>query len=226
MKKIIANALLMSHNNNIMKITIFAFLLSFSISNAQFNIGIRGGLTLSNQELSTQFENFGENKYSPYLGIIGEYRFGKIAVASDITYLNLGSTGNVELRNNFDAPSTKQGVEINLNTISLNVLGKYYFTDEFNIGLGGYYGYIFDAEFKPNSTFSRYFKDSDFGLVLGAEYRIYKELFIEGRYSYGLTNIFENPTPFINNQPFDPVITSSGYSVKNRFLNIGLGYRF
>ena len=103
MKKICYNALLLSQNYDIMKITISAFLLSFSISNAQFNFGVRAGLTLSNQELSIPFENYGENKYSPYLGITGEYRFGKIAVASDITYLNLGSTGNVELRNNFDA---------------------------------------------------------------------------------------------------------------------------
>lgn len=55
-------------------------------------------------------------------------------------------------------------------------------------------------------------KSTDFGLFLGADYKVYKGLFVDARYSFGLTNMIKNPV--------------DGEKLKMNFFQIGVGYKF
>ena len=55
-------------------------------------------------------------------------------------------------------------------------------------------------------------KSSEFGLFLGTEFTVYKGLFADARYSFGLSNQIKNP--------------EDGEKSKLNFFQIGLGYKF
>lgn len=61
-------------------------------------------------------------------------------------------------------------------------------------------------------SFDDNLKSTEFGLFLGADYNLYKGLFVDARYSFGLTNMIKNP---VNDE-----------KLKMNFFQIGLGYKF
>jgi opacity protein-like surface antigen len=55
-------------------------------------------------------------------------------------------------------------------------------------------------------------KSAEFGLFLGADYNVYKGLFVDARYSFGLSNMIKDPV--------------ADEKMRMNFFQIGIGYKF
>ncbi|MDN3692936.1 porin family protein [Chryseobacterium tructae] len=209
----------------------------FAGLNAQTTFGVKAGYALSTLNLNendVQFNGVGasmKSKSGFYVGALVEHKFNnKFAIQGEVEYANLGGTAEVSL-----PYGTKVTENISINKIVIPVSAKYYVTPELGVYAGPYMAIRTNTSVKmtvsglpagttadPNAIkegenivakeFSSLMKQTDFGLFLGADYNVYKGLFVEARYSFGLTNMVKTK---VDNE-----------NVKMNFLQIGVGYKF
>ncbi|RXM51120.1 MULTISPECIES: porin family protein [unclassified Chryseobacterium] len=205
----------------------------FAGLNAQTKFGVKAGYALSTFNLGendVQFNGVGasmKSKSGFYVGALVEHKFNnKFAIQGEVEYANLGGKAEATL-----PYGTKVTENITLNRIIIPVSAKYYVTPELGVYAGPYMTIrtnksadisVSGSTADPNAIkegenivvkeFSSRMKQTDFGLFLGADYNVYKGLFVDARYSFGLTNMVKTP---IDNE-----------NVKMNFLQIGVGYKF
>lgn len=207
----------------------------FAGMHAQITFGVKAGYALST--LNTNEDDFEmggiegglKSKSGFYVGALVEHKFNsKFAIQGELEYANLGGKAEVSM------PGIKVTEKLNLNRIIIPVSARYYATPELGIYAGPYVSFKTNNKVKfemsgPNagmvdpagiSQGEKYvekflddnLKSTDFGLFLGADYSVYKGLFVDARYSFGLTNMIKNP--------------QNDEKMKMNFLQIGLGYKF
>ncbi|MCJ7932114.1 MAG: PorT family protein [Chryseobacterium sp.] len=199
--------------------------------NAQTNFGVKGGYTLSklNSNEDPEFEGVSgglKSKSGFYIGALVEHKFtNKFAVQGEVQYANLG--GKVEVGMSGITVTEK----LRFNRIVIPVSAKYYPVPEFGVYAGPYVSFktntsvkievsggmpdpraIREGEQFLEQQFNDHLKSTEFGLFFGADFKIYKGLFLDARYSFGLTNMIKNPV--------------DGEKLKMDFFQLGLGYRF
>ncbi len=209
----------------------------FAGLNAQTTFGVKGGYALSKlnfNENSIELDGVKGNMTSKsgfYIGGLVEHKFNsRFAIQGEVEYANLGGKAEVAL-----PYGIKVTEKINLNRIVIPVSARYYATPELGIYAGPYVSFKTDTNVKfditglpagastdPNAVregeklvekqFNDNLKSTDFGLFFGADYNVYKGLFVDARYSFGLTNMVKNPV--------------GDEKVKMNFLQIGVGYKF
>lgn len=219
------------------KILFVSALALFAGLNAQTTFGVKAGYALSKLNSSEgDFELGGiegslKSKSGFYIGALVEHKItAKFALQGEVEYANLGGKAEVGIPGTGFTLTEK----MNLNRIVIPVSARYYATPELGIYAGPY------VSFKTNNTVKfeisgpnagmvdpsglkegeRYLerelnnglKSTDFGLFLGADYNIYKGVFVDARYSFGLTNMIKNPV--------------NGETLKMNFLQLGIGYKF
>lgn len=195
------------------KIILTTLLLCFEICNAQFSYGFKGGLVLSNIEV----ENIPikpESKISYSFGVFSEYKFDDLSINLGLSYGEYGSKGVFTGRLT-DDPNEEPSYDINVreNMFIVDLTSNYYITESLSIGVGGYYGVINKVEHDlayGNIDVSDSYEKGDYGLTFKSNYIIYKALFVEAKYNFGIANI----------------IRTSTYETKNRFISLSIGYRF
>ncbi|KAA2223467.1 porin family protein [Chryseobacterium sediminis] len=218
------------------KILLASAIALFAGLNAQTTFGVKAGYALSKLNSSEDGFQFGgfeggmKSKSGFYVGGLVEHKFNnKFAIQGEVEYANLGGKAAV---------ATPVGVTItqkmNLNRIVIPVSARYYATPELGIYAGPYVSFKTNNKVKfeasgPNAGMlnpsamregERYvenylddtLKSTDFGIFLGADYSIHKGLFVDARYSFGLTNMIKNPV--------------DGETLKMSFFQLGLGYKF
>ncbi|WP_160137269.1 porin family protein [Chryseobacterium sp. c4a] len=219
------------------KILLASAIALFAGVNAQTTFGVKGGYALSKLNSNeSDFEAGGvsgglKSKSGFYVGGLVEHKFNsKFAIQGEVEYANLGGKAEVSLP--YGVTVTEK---LNLNRIVIPISARYYVTPELGVYAGPY------VSFKTNNTakfdvtglpagasvnqsvvregekvVENYLNDSlkstDFGLFFGADYDVYKGLFVDARYSFGLTNLIKNPA---NNE-----------KLKMNFFQIGVGYKF
>jgi opacity protein-like surface antigen len=167
-----------------MKKTIFllAFITLSTYSFAQNAMyGVRAGLNISNLDFepNPEFGNTHRNGFA--IGFFGEYDLSKtIGIAPEIQF------------------SAEGGKEKNLRIdyIQVPVLFKYRFGDRFSAGAGPMAGVkVWEHEDG--------YKNFAFSVLGGLEFFITNDIFIDARYSYGLTNIVDDESSYeANNSNF------------------------
>lgn len=213
------------------KILLASALALFAGLNAQTTFGVKAGYALSklNSNEDPEFEGISgslKSKSGFYIGALVEHKFNnKLAVQGEVEYANLGGKAEVGFS------GVKVTEKLNFNRILIPVSARYYATPELGIYAGPY------VSFKTNTTakievsgamadprairegeefleraFNDNLKSTDFGLFFGADYNVYKGLFVDARYSFGLTNMIKNP---VNDE-----------KLKMNFFQIGVGYKF
>ena len=154
-------------------------------------------------------------------GLFMEYRFtSRFSIAPEVVFAAQGGKYEVKDYNDgdgyFDAKFTE-----NVNYINIPVMFKYYVTPALSIDLGPQLGInvyskytveskdkhlnIKETEDQKDDT-----KTIDVGVGLGFTYNIAKDVFVQGRYTLGLTEVFDKDW---------------GYN-KNGNAQIAIGYRF
>jgi hypothetical protein len=155
-----------------MKKTLFllALLLVTSSGFAQDALfGVRTGVNVSNLDFKDApvFENVHRNGY--FIGFFGEYGLSNsIAIAPEIQ---------------FSAEGAKERA-LRIDYIQVPILLKFNIGDKFQIGAGPQIG-VKVHEFEDG------FKNFAFSGTGGIDFMVTDEIFLSARYTYGLTNIFD-----------------------------------
>ena len=188
-----------------------AVLISMSAM-AQVEFGMKAGFDMTNF--------WGENvqhgmKPSYQAGLFMEYYFNdKVAIAPEVTFASQGGKFKVA-KDVFGIDVTSLGlkdvdVTYNTNYINVPVMLKFYATPSFSIDLGPQVGFnVYSKATAGDHT--KDLKDAtktvDFGVGLGATYHLTENVFVQGRYTMGMTKVFD------------------GGEEKNGNIQIALGYK-
>ena len=214
------------------KILLIGVLALFTGMNAQTRFGVKGGYALSKltgNENDIELDGIKgslKSKSGFYIGALVEHKFNnKFAIQGELEYAGLGGKAEVGIG------SITVTEKFRMNRIVIPVSARYYATPELGIYAGPYVSIktstkvkvelegavgnpasINAAEQFLEKQFNDGLKSADFGLFFGADYNVYKGLFVDARYSFGLSNMIKDP---VNNE-----------KMKMNFLQIGVGYKF
>lgn len=155
----------------------------------QVQIGVRGGVnfsTVAGDDLESP-----DGRTSFYAGLLAEIPLNeRFSLQPEVFYSGQGFDIT-------DEPN-RRDAEFQIGYIQVPLLAKIYLIDGLNIHLGPQFGFKVNEEidYAPGGNSgdinSDSVKDFDFQLTGGLEYKISRNIFIQGRYSYGLSEVVEN----------------------------------
>ena len=183
-----------------------------AMAQKQFTFGPKIGVDYTNY-WGEDVEHGGQLNYQA--GLFMEYRFtNKFSIAPEVVFAAQGGKYEVE----------RLGVTLketdNVNYINVPVMLKFYVAPALSIDFGPQVGFnVYSkntSEVKAGGEGGKITTDMkdvtksvDFGLGLGLTYNITSDVFVQGRYTMGLTDVFD----------YD-------HSGKNGNAQIAIGYRF
>lgn len=172
------------------KALLLFLLLSISISGFSQDVkyGIRGGYNISNLDFEETPTVINKHRNSMYIGFLADVSFAKtITIVPEIQFSAEG--GREE--------------SLQLDYIQAPILLKLRLTEKIYLGAGPQLGI-------------KIHKDNDrvrnlaYSAVGGIEYRVTQALFVDARYIYGTSNVFDD---------------TLNISAKNSNIQIGIGYK-
>ena len=189
-----------------------AVLMSMSAM-AQVDFGVKAGFDM------THF--WGKDlphgmKPSYQAGLFMEYHFNdKVSIAPEVTFASEGGkfkVGKDILGINVAAMGLKDvDLTFNTNYVNVPIMLKFYATPSFSIDLGPQVGFNVYSKVSGEGE-SLDLKDGtktvDVGVGLGATYFLTENVFLQGRYTMGLTKVFDDS------------------DVKNGNIQLAFGYKF
>lgn len=186
-----------------------------AMAQKQFTFGPKVGFDLTNY--------WGENvehgmKPSYQAGLFFEYRFtNRFSIAPEVVFAAQG--GKYNTRANILGADVEVKETDNVNYINVPVMLKYYVIPQLSVDFGPQVGFnvysknTIEAKVnkeggKITTDMKDFTKTVDFGLGLGFTYNIAEDVFVQGRYTMGLTDVFDN------------------IKGKNGNIQVAIGYRF
>ena len=133
-------------------------------------------------------------------GVFMEYRFtSKFSIAPEVVFAAQG--GKYEFKRNIEGIDVELKETDHVNYINVPVMLKYYVAPALSIDFGPQVGFnvyskntiegkVEKLKEKETTDMKKYTKTVDFGLGLGLTYNITEEVFIQARYTMGLTKVF------------------------------------
>ncbi|HSN48417.1 MAG TPA: porin family protein [Flavobacterium sp.] len=155
----------------------FMFMLSFTAQAQLLQIGVKAGLNYANFS-GTDIQTDAITSY--HAGLIAEIKLlDKFAIQPELLYSTQGATYNTAL-----GDFTNE-----LGYISIPVLAKIYVSKSFSIELGPQASFLLserdDFDVNNANTF-------DFAIDAGLGFKVTKNIFLQGRYVLGLTEVSPN----------------------------------
>ena len=210
---------------------LFILIILFSISsaNAQFSVGIFGGVNISDffEDETPDGSPVAayENHFGIGTGILAEYKFADLGVSIQPMYVQKGMIASY---GSIYSGEPRDSIEITINYFSVPVLFKVYAATDIMYVSGGIdIGYKLDATYRDinantETDISDSFKDFNIAALLGvgAQFSLgHFYIFVEGRYSQSISNISDS-------NPDDPNVTNSTFRMTAFQLFAGLTYSF
>ena len=133
-------------------------------------------------------------------GVFMEYRMNnKFAIAPEVVFAAQG--GKYDFKRNIEGIDVELKETDHVNYINVPVMLKYYVAPALSIDFGPQVGFnvyskntiegkVEKLKEKETTDMKKYTKTVDFGLGLGLTYNITEEVFIQARYTMGLTKVF------------------------------------
>ncbi|MDA0176457.1 porin family protein [Mesoflavibacter profundi] len=184
-------------------------------------LGIKGGLNSS----TISGDDIGElkSRTSFNAGLVAEIPFSeRVSFQPEVFYSGQGF--DIQENDQDNIFDTDDNVEYQLDYIQVPLLLKVYLVEGLSVEAGPQFGFKIHEEidFEPNNdggdieidSNDSNVKDLDTGIALGTAYKFDNGFFLSGRYTFGLTNIFEDGTAFEN------------VDAKNNVWQFGLGFMF
>ena len=177
-------------------------------------IGVRAGYNLSNLN-GDMAEDMDTKSLSGYhIGLFTEFPVApRFSIQPEVIYSTQGAK--------FEAFG--QDADLRTQYLNVPVLAKFYVADGFNLQAGPQIGFLTGAEWQADGIddvdVSDNLKGTDFGLLLGAGYKVAQGVTIDARYNMGLSNTFDEDADWGEN-------ISSDNEWKNGVFQIGIGYQF
>lgn len=184
-------------------------------------LGVKGGLNSS----TISGDDIGElkSRTSFNAGLVAEIPFSeRVSFQPEVFYSGQGF--DIQENDQDNIFDTDDNVEYQLDYIQVPLLLKVYLVEGLSVEAGPQFGFKIHEEidFEPNNdggdieidSNDSNVKDLDTGIALGTAYKFDNGFFLSGRYTFGLTNIFEDGTAFEN------------VDAKNNVWQFGLGFMF
>ena len=133
-------------------------------------------------------------------GVFMEYHFtSKFSIAPEVVFAAQG--GKYDFKRNIEGIDVELKETDHVNYINVPVMLKYYVAPALSINFGPQVGFnvyskntiegkVEKLKEKETTDMKKYTKTVDFGLGLGLTYNITEEVFIQARYTMGLTKVF------------------------------------
>jgi len=209
---------------------------AFGTAEAQTaRFGIKGGLNIST--LTGEIEN-AEPKIGAHLGGLVEIKVAKKFAIQPELLFSLQGAKNDYVRNIGNTRYVNEE-KINLLYLQVPVMAKFYVLPSLSLEAGPQLGVLLDAESKYSlresngnnaSSSSRSYdiknnlRTLDAGFNLGASYYFNNNIFVQARYSFGLSSIDKRDYNDNNNDDFDDYDYDNG--IHNGVFQASFGYRF
>lgn len=184
-------------------------------------LGVKGGLNSS----TISGDDIGElkSRTSFNAGLVAEIPISeRVSFQPEVFYSGQGF--DIQENDQDNIFDTDDNVEYQLDYIQVPLLLKVYLVEGLSVEAGPQFGFKIHEEidFEPNNdggdieidSNDSNIKDLDTGIALGTAYKFDNGFFLSGRYTFGLTNIFEDGTAFEN------------VDAKNNVWQFGLGFMF
>ncbi|GEQ85718.1 hypothetical protein ULMS_12260 [Patiriisocius marinistellae] len=181
------------------KILILSMLFSGAMMTAQetfkkFNFGVRSGLNIATVVSEDDDFDNPDARFGAYAGLVFEYRFSeRFSLLTEAFYSQQGfSLGDdVSLDDDFDA-------EFQVDYIQVPVLFKVNIIKGLSAHAGPQIGFKINEEVdlditeNGGDTETDFFNSTDFQLATGAQYTFDFGLFVQARYTLGLSEVIED----------------------------------
>jgi len=219
------------------KLTILAlaiFLFS-GVTKAQLRYGIKGGANLSDIITKNAMLDAANMGIHPQVGLLLQYKMGNFSIQPELLYTEKGGTfKGVYGKSNYlalyanltdqnpDISLVSQQLEIPLNLQFGLKLGK----SRVYIQGGPYLSYVLTGRINgENSSYKSVgelyeFNRFDYGLGAGAGVE-YKKFQFSAKYDFGFSPVGKETINAISGENFNPF-----YEMKNRNINVSIGYLF
>jgi hypothetical protein len=157
--------------------TALMFVLSFNLQAQLLQIGLKAGLNYANFT-GTTVQTDAITSY--HAGLVAEIKLlEKFAVQPELLYTTQGATYNTVLGD----------VKNELGYIAIPVLAKIYLSKSFSLELGPQASFLLSEKNNFDANNSKTF---DFAIDAGLGLKVTKNIFIQGRYVLGLTEVTPN----------------------------------
>ena len=207
-------------------LTVSAFF-TLCLANAQeIKYGVKAGLNVST--LVGDFETE-SSLIGIHAGGFAEFKItDKFSIQPEILYSTQGAESKYYVADEFS--STLDERKIKLGYLNIPVIAKYFVFPGFSIEAGPQIGFLLSAknEYKFDNFINERFtgsgeidiknqvKSVDFGFNIGAGYEFTDNIFIQARYTLGLTDVFE--------ESYAPAVND--FKAQNSVLQVSFGYKF
>lgn len=188
--------------------------LAVTIAQAQFDFGVKGGLTIARINLDLQDNISADANYGAHGAVFFNIGKGLLSFQPELMFIQKGVHVN-DMQSNDFAEYTLNYVDVPMlarATIGLGLVNIYF-------NFGGYGGYLLSSKQKVSIAVQTNghsyevteLNEWDAGFILGAGVKVLSLIF-ELRYGQGLINVSNN--------------TETYQDSKNTYLNISLGVQF
>jgi|TARA_B110000240_G_C13346021_1_gene387584 hypothetical protein len=187
-----------------LRLTFCLLMLStLSIAQSELTFGVKGGANFTGFHTgsSTFSSEFGIN-----LGGIAEYSLSdRFSIQAELLFNQKAGTFTIKDNSNFVLGS----VVSKLGYIDIPIIAKIYIGDKFSFEVGPQFGFNISEKTEFNdSEIESETNTLDTAIVGGFGYQFEQGLFIQARYGYGLSEVFEDD------------------KYKNSVISLSLGYKF
>lgn len=158
-------------------VSVLMLVTSINVQAQLLRLGLKAGVNYANLT-GTSIKTDAITSY--HAGLVAEIKvIESFSVQPELLYSTQGATYKNVLGD----------VKNELGYLSLPVLAKIYLNDKFSLELGPQASFLLSEKNKFNATDSKTF---DFSIVGGLGLKITKNIFIQGRYGLGLTDVSKN----------------------------------
>ncbi len=213
---------------------------AFALKAQETKFGVKAGYSMST--LKTEIPDSegatvnSKMKSTFYVAGLVQHKFNdQFGVQAELGFSPLGGKYNVTMKDSNGDPMT-MSYKMNLGTIYMPLMAKYYFTEFMSVNVGINLQYIVTAKMKSaenlgddawglgdlaedmiaeEQDIKKYIKPFSVSPFVGVEYNLENGMFFDARYSLGVMDISKKNG---DNQVFG--------TTKNSFLQIGLGFKF
>lgn len=173
------------------------------------SFGVKGGVNFTHISGDDYFSDT-KSRTSFHVGVVGELPLTDMfSLQAEALYSGQGYDATLDL-----GAFGNRDYEMQLDYIQVPILAKVYLTRGLSIEAGPQFSFLINEEidFRPEDDAGDIDMDDansfDFGIAAGITFQTEMGLFASGRYSYGLTDIYDN------------------IDARNTVFQIGIGYKF